>query len=132
MKRERLQRWLLFFIGGCTNTALTYGIYRGLIHFISYQWAYAIIYTLGIGFAYCYNSLLVFKKPLNWKGLFAYPLVYVIHYGLSAIALGVLVERLYFSEKWAPLLISIAMAPVIYILSKWVIAFTHKSQPSDP
>ena len=123
-KKARMQRWLRFLLGGCANAAFTYGAYLALIHVIEYQWAYFIVYVLGIIFAYCFNASLVFKVPLSWKGLLAYPLVYVIQYVVSAFSLGALVEILGVSETLAPLLILIAMVPVTYAMSKLVIRFT--------
>ncbi len=121
----RMQRWLRFIAGGCVNTAFTYAAYLALIHFIEYQWAYFIVYALGIIFAYCVNASFVFRVTWSWKGFFIYPLVYVIQYGISAVALRSLVELLRISEALAPLLILLAMVPITYAMSKWVIAFTH-------
>jgi putative flippase GtrA len=121
----RAQRWLRFVLGGVVNTAFTYGIYLALNLAIDYQWAYFIAYILGIAFAYWFNARMVFRVPLSWKGLLAYPLVYVIQYGVSAIALGILVELLGVAQALAPLVVTAAMLPVTYIMSKLIIKLTH-------
>ncbi len=126
-RKIRIERGLRFLIGGCVNTAFTYGVYLALILVMEYQWAYSLSFVLGIVFSYCFNASLVFKIPLSWKGLFAYPLVYVVQYGISAIGLTFLVEFFEISERWAPLLILVVTVPLTYILSKWVIKMTNKA-----
>jgi putative flippase GtrA len=120
----RVQRWLRFLLGGCLNSALAYGVYLALVRVMEYQLAYFIVYVLGIVFSYCFNAIFVFKAPLSWKGLFAYPLVYVIQYGVSAMGLGSLVEIFGISETLAPPFIIVAMVPLTYALSKFVIKRT--------
>lgn len=124
----RVKRWAWFFVGGCVNTAFTFGIYRILITKIGYQVAYLIVCVIGIVFSYFFNSLLVFKVPVSWRGLFNYPLVYVIQYTISAVALEILVVFLGLSKDLAPLLILPVVAPIIYILSKKMITFTGALQ----
>ena len=122
---SRTQRWLRFIIGGAVNTAFTYGIYLGLNLAIEYQWAYLIAYALGIVFAYYFNARLVFHVSPSWKGLLTYPLVYVIQYGISALALGILVELLSVPKELAPLVVAAVMLPVTYVMSKLIIKLTH-------
>jgi putative flippase GtrA len=114
----RVQRWLRFLLGGGINTAFTYGLYIALNLVMGYQWAYLLAYALGVVFAYWFNAVMVFKVPLSWKGVVSYPLVYVIQYGASALLLGALVEMGPVNETLAPLIITVGMVPLTYVLSK--------------
>ena len=119
--KPRAHRWLRFLLGGGLNTGVTYGIYLALNLVMAYQVAYFIAYVFGVAFAYWFNAVLVFRVSLSWKGLFSYPLVYLVQYVVSALLLGILVEFAHLSEQLAPLLVVICLIPVTYILSKSVL-----------
>lgn len=120
-KKTIARRWLRFLLGGGINTAFTYGVYIALNLVMGYQSAYLIAYSMGVVFAYWFNAVLVFRVPLSWKGFFSYPLVYVIQYGASALLLGALVEVGSVSETLAPLVVTVGMVPLTYVLSKRVL-----------
>jgi putative flippase GtrA len=122
----RTQRWLRFIFGGGVNTAFTYGVYIAANLLLEYQWAYLIAYAMGVVFSYWFNAVVVFRVPLTWKGFFAYPLVYVIQYGASALLLGVLIEVADVRETLAPLAVTIGMVPLTYMMSKWVLGWTNR------
>ena len=124
----RAKRWLLFLVGGGINTGLTYGIYLGLSRVLGYQQAYFIAYVLGIVFSYLFNARVVFEQPWSWRGLFAYPLVYLAQYLLSAAALGAMVEWLHVPKLYAPLIVTAIMVPMTYVMSKVVLQFSAKTR----
>lgn len=125
-----IKRWLLFGLGGGLTTSFTYLIYLSLNHLIDYQWAYFIGYFLGVLLAYWFNTVIVFKAELHWKGLFTYPLIYVLQYLISAALLGTLVEQFNISQQLAPLLVIAAMVPLTYYLNKLVIGLSNKRNPA--
>jgi len=122
----RAQRWLRFILGGGINTSFTYCAYLVLNLILSYQFAYLIAYFFGIVFAYWFNAVVVFRVPLSWKGFFSYPLIYVIQYGASAYLLRVLVEVAGVSEILSPLIITISIVPLTYLMSKLVLGWTNR------
>ncbi|KAB0490705.1 GtrA family protein [Pseudomonas vancouverensis] len=124
MSKETVRRWLYFLAGGGLNTLLTYGIYLLLAQFISYQKSYVIAYISGIIFSYIFNSQVVFNVKKSWKGVLAYPLVYLLQYILGALLLNLLVERLGIPKEVAPILIIIALLPATYLLSKKILNST--------
>ncbi|WP_241668500.1 GtrA family protein [Pseudomonas sp. Sample_22] len=128
LKNEKLNKWILFLIGGGLNTALTYGIYLLLNLIINYQVSYVVAYLSGILFSYLFNSQIVFKLKKTWKGLLIYPSVYLIQYLISAALLHILVESFGLPKEVAPLLIIVALLPVTYILSKTVLRASHEPQ----
>lgn len=118
---ERTGRWLRFFLGGGANTAFTYTVYVALNSMLAYQFAYFIAYALGIGFSYWFNAKFVFRVPLSLRGLVSYPVVYLAQYVLSALLLGILVEGVGIEETFAPLLVTVALVPITYLLSRTVL-----------
>ena len=111
----------MFLLGGVLNTAGSYLLYLALAEYIDYQLAYGIAFLAGIVFAYWFNAALVFRVGLRWKGLFAYPLVYACQYGLSAVLLGFLIERLDVPLRLAPLLVAAITFPATFVLSRWLL-----------
>ena len=126
MLNPRVQRWLRFILGGGINTAFTYTVYLAINIVLEYQLAYLLAYAIGIVFAYWFNAVAVFHIPLSWKGLFSYPVVYIIQYSVSALLLGVLVEIVEISELVGPLLVAIVMMPVTYAMSKSVLRWSSR------
>jgi putative flippase GtrA len=121
LQSERTRRYARFLVGGGLNTAVTYAAYLLLHTFLSYQVAYFLTYLLAILFTYAYNSRFVFKTPMSWKGLSAYPLVHCVQYVLSAVLLWALVDVLGMSAIYAPLIVAAGMVPVTYLLNKLVL-----------
>lgn len=122
----KVKRWLRFLLGGGVNTVFTYAIYLALNTVLTYQLAYFIAYALGVVFAYWFNAVVVFRVPLSWKGFFSYPLVYVAQYVASAFLLGSLVEAVGIDEVLAPLVVTIIMVPLTYVMSKFVLEWANR------
>ena len=121
----RRRGWLRFVLGGGMNTAFTYVLYLALERVLPYQVAYGLAYGAGIVFAYWFNARFVFHVPLTWRGLFAYPVVYVVQYLASAGLLGILVSGLGASRVLAPLAVSAMMLPLTFVLSRRVLRGTR-------
>lgn len=115
-------------MGGGINTAFTYCVYLVLNLILYYQFAYLIAYLFGIVFAYWFNAAVVFRVPLSWRGFFSYPLVYLIQYVASAFLLVVLVEDAGMGEILSPLIITISIVPVTYLMSKLVLRWPNRPE----
>jgi len=111
-----------FVAGGAANTAFSYGVYFALRPALGYQGAWLAAYAAGIGFAYWFNARYVFRVALSWRGLLAYPLVYLAQYACSALLLHVLVEEWGTASAWAPLPMALLMLPLTYCLSRLLLA----------
>ena len=118
---QKLLHWFRFIIGGIVNTVFTYGLYLLLQKLFFYQIAYAIAYAAGIIFSYWFNASVVFKIRLSWKGLFTYPVVYVLQYFTSALLLGVFIESFNIPAQIGPLLVLVLMIPLTFFMSRWVL-----------
>lgn len=122
----RWRGWLRFVLGGGLNTGLSYGLYLLLHRWLPYQAAYALAYAAGIVFSYWFNARFVFHVPLSWRGLFAYPLVYLAQYLASAALLELLVAGVAVSAAFAPLLVSAVMLPLTFVMSRWVLRWSRR------
>jgi hypothetical protein len=63
--------------------------------------------------------MIVFKTRISWKGFFAFPLVYLVQYLLSAVLLSVLVERSGVPKSVAPLVVIALTIPITFVLTRW-------------
>ncbi len=121
------KRWATFLLGGLVNTGFSYAVYLLLNLYLSYQVAYFLAYVAGVVFSYVVNSLLVFGVPLTWQRFLAFPLVYVVQYVSGALMLSLLVEMLGISKTWAPLVVTVALLPLTYLLSKLLLLRNTKA-----
>lgn len=118
-KQKTFTDLIKFVIGGGINTAFTFALYYGLQIVLLYQVAYALAFATGIVFSYWFNATIVFRKPVSWKGFFAFPLVYLAQYLLSAVLLSVFVERFGIAQGVAPLVVIVVTIPVTFVLTRW-------------
>ena len=119
--REHLRHGLYFLAAGVINTAFSYGLYLLLQLFLHYQAAFAISFVAGVCFSYWLNSRFVFRTPMSWKGLMAYPLVYLVQYAASVVLLALLVERFGVPQAFAPLLVTIITIPLTFVMTRWLL-----------
>lgn len=120
------RQFLRFTMGGALNTGVSYLMYIVLIGWMTYQTAYFLAYMTGIIFSYFFNAKIVFKTKFYWKAFFAFPSVYILQYGISALSMRLLVENFTISKLIAPLVVAILTLPVTYCLSKYIL---QKLQP---
>lgn len=113
-----MYKWARFLAGGAANTLLTYSAYLALKHMLPYQAAYLFAYMLGIVFSYWFNSQFVFRVALSLRKFLSYPLVYVVQYVASAFLLFGMVELIGIDATFAPLVVTAAMVPLTYLMSK--------------
>lgn len=122
------RQWLRFIVAGTFNTALSYGCYLFLASYITYQLAYLCAYALGVVAAYGLNAKYVFRLSCSWRGLFSYPIVYVVQYGLGALLLWIMVQWVGLSQTLAPLPVMVCLVPLSYLINKAMLALLHKRQ----
>ena len=114
--------FLRFVAVGAINTALTYGLYVALVHFIHYQFAYALAYAAGLVLQFLLHSRFVFRVPLRLANLFGYPPIHMLLYGLGAALLHALVEWIGIGTRVAPLLVIAVSVPLSFALTRaWLV-----------
>jgi putative flippase GtrA len=108
-----------FLVVGCLNFSVAYSIYFLLNVWLHYQVAYGAAYVCGMCFSYWLNSRWVFKEEMGWKSFLAFPLVYIIQYGISVVALYFFIEQYELSEWLAPPLAIILNVPITFLLVRY-------------
>ena len=124
--RQRLRPFAFFVVGGALNTAFSYCIYLLLEPFIGYSIAYFSAFVIGIVFSYFFTSIIVFKRKLNLRSFFAFPLVYLLQYVFGSLILEVLVRRFGVDKLYAPLVVAALMLPITFVLSKFILKITAR------
>jgi len=102
---------------GGLSTGAMFGLYVLLNMVLVPQWAYFIAYVITVIVSYFLNTIFVFKTEISWQSFFAFPLVYVVQYTLSAIILQVMVH-FDFSVTYSPLLIILFLLPLTFLMSR--------------
>jgi putative flippase GtrA len=116
-----------FLMSGGFNTAFTYVLYLCLLLVAPYQVSYTVAYVLGIFLAFALNRFFVFKSHRGVQSVILFPLVYIVQYLVSMIALWIWVAQLGQNEKVAPLVAIIVTVPITYLLSQFV--FLKEANP---
>ena len=114
-------RFIRFLFFGLVNTGLTFLVYFLVSNFMHYQVAYFISYILGIFFSYWLNCFFVFKQKMNFKSFVQFPVVYLIQYILGVIFMFVGIEFSLVQSKFAPLIVTVVLLPITFIVSKFVL-----------
>lgn len=112
---------LRFLVAGTLNTLGGYLLYLALQLVMPYQVAYFLAFVAGVVGAYCLNTLFVFRTRLAWRTFLAYPTIYLVQYAISAPMLALLVEWLKVPDTVAPLIVSVVMIPVSFLLNRFML-----------
>lgn len=118
---------LRFLLGGAVNTLATLLLYWLLLRFMHYQWAYLASFCAGILLSYALNTRYVFKAKHSWLRFAAFPLIYLIVYGLGAMTLRITVGHWGVPPALGPILSIIVTLPVSFLLTRALL----KPDPSD-
>ena len=123
IKKTFVGEFIRFGIVGVLATALHYGIYYLLLHYINVNIAYTTGYILSFIANFYLTSFFTFGTHPSWKKLIgmgsAHLVNYLLHMGLLNLFLF-----LGISKTWAPLPVFIIAIPVNFILVRFV--FKHK------
>ncbi|QIR75443.1 GtrA family protein [Sulfurospirillum diekertiae] len=107
-----------FFGAGIINTVLSYMCYLLLLLITNYQISYAISFIFGIAFSYWLNIKYVFESHHSIKKSVLFPLIYLVQYILGALLLSVIVENIDIDKRFAPIVVTIILLPITYIMTK--------------
>jgi putative flippase GtrA len=117
-----LKNKFIKFIGvGVINTIASYLVYVLLVLFFDYQVSYATAFVFGIILSFILNTKYVFEVQQTVKKFILFPLVYIIQYLLGAFMMNFIIETLEFNKFFAPLIVTICLLPVSYLLSKKIL-----------
>ncbi len=125
MRRSRILEIARFVVAGGSTTIFSYAIYLGLLYLgVRYVVAYPVSFVAGVFWSYFVNSWFVFKRPPTWRGLAAFPLVYIVQLLFGTATVYVAVSWLGVRPWAGPLLAIAATLPLTYVLSRWLIRKT--------
>ncbi|WP_213601089.1 GtrA family protein [Pseudoxanthomonas japonensis] len=110
-----------FLIGGGANTLLSYVLYWVLLLWMPYAWAYTISYALAILSGFAISTWFVFRASWSWLNLAAFPLVHVANYLASLFVVWMAVEILKVPKAIAPLIATVVVLPMNFILTRKLI-----------
>jgi putative flippase GtrA len=119
--------FLRFLLVGAVNTLSRYLIYCLLLTVCPYLLAYTLAYCLGIVISYFLNVRFVFKRDVSLASFLAFPLVYLLQYGLGALALWILVGRIGLSPELAMVGVILITIPVTFLASRFVLGRKHQT-----
>ena len=117
-------QFLKFSLVGLSNTIITYCVYCLLLAVrMQYIFAYIIGFLVGMINSFFFNNKFVFPTT-NKKGLvgifFKMTIVYfIIGIVLGNVVLFVLVEKIYISKYFAPIIVLIITTPLNFIFNKY-------------
>ena len=110
-----------FLIVGAANTLSTYLLYLLLLAFFPYLIAYSLAYCVGVVVSYFLNSYFVFRRPFSLATFLAFPVVYLVQYGLGALILWLLVDRAGVAPQLAMAGAIGLTIPVTFLMSRFVL-----------
>jgi len=89
-----------------------------LLHWFSYEVAYAAAYVVGIAVSYVFNALYVFRQPIRLRSALRFPFVYLMQFLLGLVLLKILIEGLHIPTRLAPLLVAMLTIPATFLASR--------------
>ena len=110
-----------FLVSGVANTLIGYLLYLAATQVLDYRWAYAVSYVLGVGISYVINSTFVFRQPMSWRKLLAFPAVYVVQFLAGLALLWLFVSRLHVPARFGPLLVIPVTIPLTFVISRFIL-----------
>lgn len=93
-----------------------------MLHVARYEIAFSVSYIAGMVSGYFINALMVLKVPVTWRGIFRYPVAYLIPYFVGLGLIRVLVGRLGMDARLAPFAIMVVTVPLAYMLTRRAIS----------
>ena len=120
-----------FVLVGIANTLLYYVAYRLLLLGMPYAPAHLLAWGVGMVFSFVANSLYTFGVRPTWRRFLAYPLTTVVNLGVTTLGSVLLVESLGLDERYATLLMTVAVVPLTFLLTK-VVLTAGREQASPP
>jgi len=119
-------KFIKFLGAGVINTIASYVVYVLLVLFLSYQISYAIAFLFGILLSFVLNTKYVFEVEQTIKKFVLFPLVYLVQYLLGAFMMNIIVEIIGVNKIFAPIVVSVCLLPVSYVLSKKILHLKGK------
>lgn len=114
-------KFIKFMGAGVINTLASYLVYVILVLFLDYQISYALAFVFGVVLSFVLNTQYVFEVEQTLKKFILFPSVYLVQYLMGAFIMNFVIELIAINKFLAPLIVSVCLLPVSYILSKKIL-----------
>ena len=116
--RSKLGEIVRFGIVGVLATAIQYGVYRILIHWLNYNIANTIGYIVSFVFNFFASTHYTFKVQATAKRGAGFALSHIVNWLLQTVVLNLMV-LISISQQWAPLPMFCICVPINFLLVRY-------------
>ena len=117
LKKYMIKKLFKYFLGGITNTLVSYLIYCFFLIFFNYKISYLLSLIISIFYIYQINIKFVFKINLNKKRSFFFFLIYFFQILSSIFLLDFWIKIMSINELLAPILNILIISPLFFYIS---------------
>ncbi|MDO5624838.1 MAG: GtrA family protein [Pseudomonadota bacterium] len=113
-------QFVRYLLAGGVNTAISYGIYLGLLGPLGYRMAYPLAFVAGIGLSFLLLRHWVFARAGRRFSLGLVALGHGAQLALGWVVVEVWVAWLHMPDALAPLAAIVVCVPLMFALQRWV------------
>ena len=114
-----IKKLFKYFLGGLTNTLISYFVYCFFLIFFNYIISYFLSLIISIFYIYQINTKFVFKIELNKRRSYLFFLIYVFQIFSSILLLDFWIKIMYINELLAPILNVLIISPLFFLISNY-------------
>ncbi|MET7308309.1 GtrA family protein [Streptomyces sp. NPDC005134] len=107
-----------FALVGVVNTGTYYGCYLALLTALPYLAAHVIAFALSMTGSFLLNSYFTYRTRPTWRKFLLFPLTNAANFVITTGGVWLLVDRVGFSSRYAPLVAALAAIPITFVVSR--------------
>ncbi|MFC8263035.1 GtrA family protein [Streptomyces sp. NPDC057291] len=107
-----------FALVGAVNTGTYYGCYLALLTALPYLAAHVIAFALSMTGSFLLNSYFTYRTRPTWRKFLLFPLTNAANFVITTGGVWLLVDRVGFSSRYAPLVAALAAIPITFVVSR--------------
>ncbi|WP_326827535.1 GtrA family protein [Streptomyces sp. NBC_01751] len=107
-----------FALVGVVNTGTYYGCYLALLTVLPYLAAHVIAFALSMTGSFLLNSYFTYRTRPTWRKFLLFPLTNAANFVITTGGVWLLVDRVGFSSRYAPLVAALAAIPITFVVSR--------------
>jgi len=117
-----------FIIVGGINTLNYFVIFRLLLLISTYIVAHVFAFLLSAFISYFLTCMFTFKKKPSWGSFIKFPLTFLPNFIMSFVGTIIFVEWLNIDDRFASLIVMIAIIPITFIINKLIFIGRKKKE----
>ncbi|GGW50042.1 sugar transferase [Streptomyces lucensis JCM 4490] len=121
-----------FAVVGAVNTAVYFGLYLFLLHWLPYLGAHLLAFALSMIGSFFLNARFTYRTRPTWRKFLLFPLTNATNFLVTTVGVYVIVDVLHASSRFAPLLASAAAIPVTFVVSRRIMLPAGPAGPAGP